>query len=96
MRALRITAHGPAVSGAAGAIGRAVTERARALGARVVALVRDAGARILDPLRPLFESGRLRPHPSRERHPLEDAARAYEQVARGSPSKVVLVPRSGV
>ena len=28
--------------------------------------------------------------------PLEDAARAYEQVARGSSSKVVLVPRGGV
>ena len=33
------------------------------------------------------------PHPVIEPHPLEDAARAYEQVARGSPSEVVLVPR---
>jgi NADPH:quinone reductase-like Zn-dependent oxidoreductase len=52
------------------------------------------GARILDQLRPLFESGRLRPHPQLKRYPLEDAAKAYAQVARGSASKVVLVPRA--
>jgi len=52
------------------------------------------GARILDQVRPLFESGRLRPHPRIEPYPLEDAARAYEAVARGSASKVVLVPRA--
>jgi len=50
-------------------------------------------ARILDQLRPLFESGRVRPHPSIASHPLTDAARAYAAVAGGSPSKVVLVPR---
>jgi len=70
--------------------------RLRILGINSVALTAQDGARILDQLRPLFESGRLRPHPVLELHPLEDAARAYEQVARGSPSKVVLVPRSGV
>ena len=70
--------------------------RLRILGINTAILTVEDGARILDQLRPLFESGRLRPHPSLERHPLEDAARAYEQVARGSPSKVVLVPRSGV
>ena len=70
--------------------------RLRILGINTAVLTVEDGARILDQLRPLFESGRLRPHPLLESHPLEDAARAYEQVARGSPSKVVLVPRSGV
>jgi len=70
--------------------------RLRILGVNTAILTVQDGARILDQLRPLFESGRLRPHPVLEPHPLEDAARAYEQVARGSPSKVVLVPRSGV
>ena len=70
--------------------------RLRLLGVNTVALSVEDGARILDQLRPLFESGRVRPHPRIERHPLEDAARAYEQVARGSASKVVLVPRGGV
>ncbi|HUM10192.1 MAG TPA: zinc-binding alcohol dehydrogenase family protein [Myxococcaceae bacterium] len=64
------------------------------LGINTAALTVEAGARLLDQLRPLFESGRLRPHPWLERHPLQDAARAYEQVARGSASKVVLVPRA--
>ena len=70
--------------------------RLRLLGINTVALAVEDGARILDQLRPLFESGRLRPHPGLEAFPLEDAARAYEQVARGSASKVVLVPRGGV
>jgi NADPH:quinone reductase-like Zn-dependent oxidoreductase len=70
--------------------------RLRLLGINTVALTVEDGARILDQLRPLFEAGRLRPHPRLEPLPLEDAARAYEQVARGSASKVVLVPRSGV
>ena len=70
--------------------------RLRILGINTAVLTVEDGARILDQLRPLFESGRLRPHPVLEPHPLEDAARAYEQVAGGSPSKVVLVPRSGV
>lgn len=50
-------------------------------------------ARILDQLRPLFESGRVRPHPSIQSYPLADASRAYAAVSGGSPSKVVLVPR---
>ena len=70
--------------------------RLRILGINTAVLTVEDGARILDQLRPLFESGRLRPHPRVELHPLEDAARAYEQVARGSASKVVLVPRGGV
>jgi NADPH:quinone reductase-like Zn-dependent oxidoreductase len=70
--------------------------RLRIHGIDTVALTAEDGARVLDQLRPLFESGRLRPHPVIEPHPLADAARAYEQVARGSASKVVLVPRSGV
>ncbi len=64
------------------------------LGINTAILTVEAGASILDQLRPLFESGRLRPHPRLERHPLQDAARAYQQVARGSASKVVLVPRA--
>jgi len=70
--------------------------RLRILGINTAVLTVEDGARILDQLRPMFESGRLRPHPRVEVHPLEDAARAYEQVARGSSSKVVLVPRGGV
>src|SRR5262249_30225604 len=62
------------------------------LGIHTVALTAADGARILDQLRPLFEAGRVRPHPRIDVHPLEEASRAYEQVARGSPSKVVLVP----
>ncbi|RPH73148.1 MAG: zinc-binding alcohol dehydrogenase family protein [Myxococcaceae bacterium] len=50
-------------------------------------------ARILDQLRPLFDGGRVRPHPSIDSHPLSEAARAYALVAGGSASKVVLVPR---
>jgi len=34
----------------------------------------------------------MRPHFSIETFPLDEAARAYEQVARGSKSKVVLIP----
>ncbi len=49
-------------------------------------------ARILDQLRPLFESGQLRPHPSIETYPLDQAAQAYGQVAKASNSKVVLIP----
>jgi NADPH:quinone reductase-like Zn-dependent oxidoreductase len=64
------------------------------LGINTVALTVEDGARILDQLRPLFESGQLRPHPLLEPYPLEDAAKAYQQVARGSASKVVLVPRA--
>jgi NADPH:quinone reductase-like Zn-dependent oxidoreductase len=70
--------------------------RLRLLGINTVALTVEDGARILDKLRPLFESGRLHPHPQLEPLPLEDAARAYEQVARGSASKVILVPRGSV
>lgn len=70
--------------------------RLRLLGINTVALTVEDGARMLDQLRPLFESGRVHPHPQLEPLPLEDAARAYEQVARGSASKVVLVPRSRV
>ena len=70
--------------------------RLRLLGINTAVLTVEDGARILDQVRPLFESGRLRPHPQLEPLPLEDAARAYEQVARGSASKVVLVPRGGV
>ena len=64
------------------------------LGINTAVVTVEDGARILDQLRPLFETGRLRPHPLLEPHSLEDAARAYEQVARGSASKVVLVPRA--
>ncbi len=70
--------------------------RLQLLGINTAVLTVEDGARILDQLRPLFESGRVRPHPRLDPLPLEDAARAYEQVARGSPSKVVLVPRGGV
>jgi len=63
-------------------------------GIDTAALSAADAARILDQLRPLFESGQLRPHPRLEVFPLEDAARAYAQVARGSASKVVLVPRA--
>ena len=70
--------------------------RLRLLGVNTAVLTAEDGARILEQLRPLFESGRVRPHPRLEPLPLEDAARAYEQVARGSASKVVLVPRRGV
>ncbi len=68
--------------------------RLRLLGINTAVLTAADGARILDQLRPLFESGQLRPHPVLETHPLEDAARAYAQVAGGSASKVVLVPRA--
>jgi NADPH:quinone reductase-like Zn-dependent oxidoreductase len=64
------------------------------LGINTAVIAVEEGARILDQLRPLFEAGRLRPHPLLALHPLEDAAKAYEQVARGSASKVVLVPRA--
>ena len=67
--------------------------RLRLLGINTVFLTVEDGARILDQLRPLFESGRVRPHPSIQPFPLDEAARAYEAVARGSASKVVLVPR---
>ncbi|HZW90570.1 MAG TPA: zinc-binding alcohol dehydrogenase family protein [Myxococcaceae bacterium] len=67
--------------------------RLRLLGINTVVLTVEDGARILDQLRPLFESGRIRPHPRVQRFPLEDAAQAYEAVARGSASKVVLDPR---
>jgi NADPH:quinone reductase len=50
------------------------------------------GAAILDQLRPLYESGQMRPHFSIETFPLDQAARAYQQVAGGSKSKVVLLP----
>ncbi|HZJ52868.1 MAG TPA: zinc-binding dehydrogenase, partial [Myxococcaceae bacterium] len=63
------------------------------LGINTAILTATDGARILDQLRPLFESGRVRPHPSIESYPLPDAARAYAAVAAGSASKVVLVPR---
>ena len=56
------------------------------------ALTASHGAAILDQLRPLYESGQMRPHFSIETFPLDEAARAYEQVARGSKSKVVLIP----
>jgi len=62
------------------------------LGINTAVLTAPEGARILDHLRPLFESGKLRPHPRIEAYPLQEAPRAYEQVARGSVSKVVLVP----
>jgi NADPH:quinone reductase len=65
------------------------------LGINTAALTVEDGARILDQLRPLFEAGKLRPHPSVDAHPLEQAARAYAEVAGGSASKVVLVPRHG-
>jgi NADPH:quinone reductase-like Zn-dependent oxidoreductase len=67
--------------------------RLRFLGINTAVLTVVDGARILDQLRPLFEAGRLRPHPLLEPYPLEEAATAYAQVARGSASKVVLVPR---
>ncbi len=66
--------------------------RLRLLGINTGVLTVAGGARILDQLRPLFESGQLRPHPAIERFPLERAAEAYGRVAGGSPSKVVLVP----
>jgi len=49
------------------------------------------GARILAELVPLFESGRVRPVPVIERHPLAAAARGYARVAAGAPGKVVLM-----
>ena len=61
-------------------------------GINTVALSATQGARILDQLRPLFESGRLRPHPSIERVPLSEAATAYGRVAQGAPARVVLIP----
>jgi NADPH:quinone reductase len=67
--------------------------RLSVLGINTAILTVADTARILDQLRPLFESGQLRPHPSIASHPLADAARAYAAVAGGSPSKVVLVPR---
>jgi NADPH:quinone reductase-like Zn-dependent oxidoreductase len=63
------------------------------LGINTAVLTVADNARILDHLRPLFESGRVRPHPSIASYPLADASRAYAAVAGGSPSKVVLVPR---
>ena len=63
-------------------------------GIDTVSLSAALAARILDQLRPLFESGQLRPHPRLEAWPLEEAAKAYAQVARGSASKVVLVPQA--
>ena len=65
------------------------------LGINTAVLTVEDGARILDQLRPLFEAGQLRPHPRLELHPLDQAAKAYEQVSRGTASKVVLVPRHG-
>jgi NADPH:quinone reductase len=65
------------------------------LGINTAVLTVEDGARILDQLRPLFEAGQLRPHPRLELHPLDQAAKAYEQVSRGPASKVVLVPRHG-
>jgi NADPH:quinone reductase-like Zn-dependent oxidoreductase len=65
------------------------------LGINTVALTAADGARILNQLRPFFEAGRVRPHPHIEVQPLQEASRAYEQVARGSPTKVVLVPGAG-
>jgi NADPH:quinone reductase-like Zn-dependent oxidoreductase len=67
--------------------------RLSVLGINTAILTVADTARILDQLRPLFESGRIRPHPAIASHPLTDAARAYAAVAGGSPSKVVLVPR---
>ncbi len=64
------------------------------LGINTAVVTAEAGARVLDQLRPLFEAGQLRPHPMLELFPLDDAALAYSQVARGSASKVVLVPRA--
>lgn len=61
-------------------------------GIDTVILTAAGGARILDQLRPLYESGQIRPHPSIETFPFDDAASAYEQVGRGANRKVVLVP----
>ncbi|MGZ6076187.1 MAG: quinone oxidoreductase family protein [Myxococcaceae bacterium] len=68
--------------------------RLRLLGINTAVLTVADGARILDQLRPRFESGQLHPHPLLEIHPLEEAGMAYAQVARGSASKLVLVPRA--
>ncbi len=68
--------------------------RLRLLGINTAVLTVTDGARILDQVRPLFESGQLHPHPLLELHPLEEAAAAYAQVARGSASKLVLVSRA--
>ena len=63
------------------------------LGINTAILTAADSARMLDQLRPLFEGGRVRPHPTIDSHPLSDAARAYALVAGRSASKVVLVPR---
>ena len=70
--------------------------RLRLLGINTVAVTAEDGARILDEVRRLFEAGRLRPLPLLEPYPLDQAAKGYEQVARGTASKVVLVPRPGI
>lgn len=70
--------------------------RLQLLGINTGVLTVADGARLLDQLRPLFDAGRIRPHPLLEPYPLEDAARAYARVASGSASKVVLVPRAGI
>ena len=66
--------------------------RLRLVGIDTGAVSAVAAARILAELRPIYESGRMRPHPLIETFPLDEGARAYQQVARGSPSKVVLLP----
>jgi NADPH:quinone reductase-like Zn-dependent oxidoreductase len=68
--------------------------RLRLYGIDSAVVTAAGGARILDQLRPLYESGQLRPHPSIESFSLDRAALAYQQVARGSASKVVLLPPS--
>ena len=69
--------------------------RLRLIGIDTAVVTAVDAARILDQLRPLFETGQLRPHPAIERFPLDRAAEAYQQVARGTTAKVVLVPGPG-
>jgi len=66
--------------------------RLRLIGIDTAAITAAAGVRILDQLRPMFETGQLRPHLAIERFPLDRAAEAYQQVARGTAAKVVLIP----
>ncbi len=49
-------------------------------------------AGIFTKLKPLFESGDIRPLPVFERYPLSQAARAYERARKTPPGKIVLVP----
>jgi len=97
---LRSLAHGGRLCVYSAAAGREVTldlfdfyrRRLQLQGIDSAAVTAVQGAAILDQLRPLYESGRMRPHFSIETFPLEEAGRAYQQVARGSKSKVVLLP----